>query len=61
MKVLTVIATIFMPLTLLTGVYGMNVPLPHFPAATPRSSGGCSASCVAIIVAMLDVPPQRWI
>lgn len=31
MKVLTVIATIFMPLTVLTGVYGMNVPLPHLP------------------------------
>ena len=31
MKVLTVVSTIFMPLTLLTGIYGMNVPLPHFP------------------------------
>lgn len=31
MKVLTVIATIFMPLTVLTGLYGMNVELPHFP------------------------------
>lgn len=31
MKVLTVIATIFMPLTVLTGVYGMNVPLPQLP------------------------------
>lgn len=34
MKVLTVIATIFMPLTVLTGMYGMNVPLPHFPGGT---------------------------
>jgi magnesium transporter len=31
MKVLTVIATIFMPLTVLTGAYGMNVGLPRFP------------------------------
>jgi magnesium transporter len=31
MKVLTVIATIFMPLTVLTGVYGMNVVIPPFP------------------------------
>jgi magnesium transporter len=31
MKVLTIIATIFMPLTVLTGAYGMNVGLPHFP------------------------------
>jgi Mg2+ and Co2+ transporter CorA len=29
--VLTVIATIFMPLTVLTGMWGMNVPLPHLP------------------------------
>ena len=31
MKVLTVISTIFMPLTVLTSMYGMNVDLPHLP------------------------------
>ncbi len=31
MKVLTIIATMFMPLGVLTGMYGMNVPLVHFP------------------------------
>ena len=31
MKVLTVITTIFMPLTVLTSLYGMNVTLPHLP------------------------------
>jgi magnesium transporter len=31
MKVLTIIATLFMPLTVLTGLYGMNVPIPHLP------------------------------
>jgi magnesium transporter len=31
MKVLTIIATIFMPLTVLTSMWGMNVPLPHLP------------------------------
>jgi magnesium transporter len=31
MKVLTVMSTIFLPLTVLTGMWGMNVPLPHFP------------------------------
>ena len=35
MKVLTVIATIFMPLTVLTGMYGMNVDLPHLPGGSP--------------------------
>jgi len=29
MKILTVIATVFMPLTFITGLYGMNVDLPH--------------------------------
>jgi magnesium transporter len=31
MKVLTVISTIFMPLTMLTSLYGMNVDLPQMP------------------------------
>ena len=30
-KVLTIISTIFMPLTVLTGMYGMNITLPHLP------------------------------
>jgi magnesium transporter len=30
-KVLTVLTTVFMPLTLLAGLWGMNVPLPQFP------------------------------
>jgi magnesium transporter len=31
MQVLTVMSTIFLPLTVLTGMWGMNVPLPHLP------------------------------
>jgi magnesium transporter len=31
MKVLTLITTVFMPLTVLTGIYGMNTPMPQFP------------------------------
>jgi magnesium transporter len=30
MKILTIISTVFMPLTFITGLYGMNVDLPHF-------------------------------
>ena len=30
MKIMTIIATIFMPLTFITGLYGMNLDLPHF-------------------------------
>jgi magnesium transporter len=29
MKVLTIITTIFVPLTFLAGVYGMNMPIPE--------------------------------
>ncbi len=31
MKVLTILSTIFLPLTVLTSLYGMNVRLPHLP------------------------------
>jgi magnesium transporter len=33
MKVLTIFATLFMPLTVFTGMWGMNIPLPHFPGS----------------------------
>ena len=33
MKTLTVISTIFLPLTVLTGMFGMNVELLRFPGA----------------------------
>ena len=39
MKILTVIATVFMPLTFITGLYGMNVDLPHFGLGGTRCSG----------------------
>jgi len=37
MKVLTIIGTIFIPLTFLAGVYGMNLQMPetHWPPAYP--------------------------
>jgi magnesium transporter len=33
MKVLTVVSTIVLPMTVLTGLWGINVPLPHFPGS----------------------------
>jgi magnesium transporter len=36
MRVLTIIATIFIPLTFLVGVYGMNFEHPHSPWAMPE-------------------------
>ena len=59
MKVLTVISTIFMPLTVLTGIYGMNVDLPQLPGGPRRSSGGSSASCSVSGTMLLVVPPER--
>jgi magnesium transporter len=35
MKFLTIFSVIFMPMTVLTGMYGMNVPLVHFPGGEP--------------------------
>lgn len=34
-KVIAVVAALFGPLTVLTGLYGMNVPLPHLPGGDP--------------------------
>jgi magnesium transporter len=33
MKVLTVMSTLFMPMTVLTGMWGMNITLPRFPGS----------------------------
>ncbi len=62
MKVLAVVATIFMPLTLVTGVYGMNMPLPHFPGGDAAQFwwlSGLSALLVAAMLAMFR--RKRWI
>ncbi len=43
MKVLTIIGTIFIPLTFLAGVYGMNMPIPenHWAVSYPIFWGVC--------------------
>jgi magnesium transporter len=53
MKVLTVITTIFMPLTLLAGLYGMNVSLPDFPGHATADFWWVVLSMAAIAVGML--------
>jgi magnesium transporter len=45
MKMLTLIATIFMPLTVLTSLYGMNVRIPSMP-------GGDGAQFWEVVVMM---------
>jgi magnesium transporter len=54
MKVLTIIATIFMPLTFITGLYGMNVELPHF------GLGGTTMFWVLMTVMIGNVGLMLW-
>jgi magnesium transporter len=59
MKVLTVIATIFMPLTVLTGAFGMNVRLPVFPGGPAAQFWWITGIMVAVSGAMLWMF-RRW-
>ena len=62
MKVLTVVSTILMPLTLLTSIYGMNVPLPHFPGGEPAQFWWLAGISAVTVVAMLAMfRRKRWI
>lgn len=62
MKVLTVVATIFMPLTLLTGIFGMNVPLPRFPGGDAVQFWWLFAISAAVVVVMLAAFRRKdWI
>jgi magnesium transporter len=62
MKVLTLLSTIFMPLTLLTGLWGINVPLPHFPGGERMQFWWLTAIMMAMIVGMLlFFRRKRWI
>jgi magnesium transporter len=61
MKVLTVIATIFMPLTVLTGAFGMNVDLPAFPGGRAVQFWWLTGIMVAVSVFMLWLfRRQKW-
>jgi magnesium transporter len=62
MKVLTVVSVIFMPLTLLAGLYGMNVPLPHLPGGDAAQFWWLLGICAATAAIMLAVfRRMRWI
>jgi magnesium transporter len=62
MKVLTVVSTIFMPLTLLTGAYGMNMPLPQFPDGERVQFWWIFGIMAVTVVAMLAMfRRKRWI
>ena len=62
MKVLTVMSTIFLPLTVLTGMWGMNVTLPHLPGGEEVQFWWVGGIMVAVIVAMLAFfRRNKWI
>jgi magnesium transporter len=62
MKVLTIIATLFMPLTVLTGMYGMNVPLPHLPGGERAQFWWVCGIMIALSAGMLGFfRRKRWI
>ena len=62
MKVLTVMSTIFLPLTVLTGMWGMNITLPRFPGGDAAQFWWVAGVMAAISAAMLAVFRRlKWI
>jgi magnesium transporter len=62
MKILTVIATVFMPLTFITGLYGMNVELPHLGLGGTAMFWLLMGLMTAIVAVMLVYFRKRgWI
>ena len=62
MKVLTVASTIFLPMTVLTGMYGMNVPLPHFPGGDAAQFWWIFGIMIGLAAGMLAVfRAKGWI
>jgi magnesium transporter len=61
-KVLTVVTTTLMPLTLLSGLWGMNVPLPHFPGGEAVQFWWVVGLMLALTLGMLALfRRMRWI
>jgi magnesium transporter len=62
MKVLTVVSTIFMPITFLSGLWGMNVPLPHLPGGDALQFWWLFGIMIVIVVFMLGLfRSKHWI
>lgn len=60
-KVLTFISTIFLPLMVLTGMWGMNVPLPMFPGSADAQFWWVTALMAVVTGGMLAVLWwRRW-
>ena len=62
MKVLTVMSTIFLPLTVLTSMWGMNIDLPRFPGSDAAQFWWVASVMIAITAVMLVLFRRfRWI
>ena len=62
MKVLTIVSTIFMPPTLVAGIYGMNVHLPQFAGGEPVQFWWLLVIMFVIVALMLAFyRNRRWI
>ena len=62
MKVLTLVTVLFMPPTLVAGIWGMNVPLPHLPGGDAAQFWWVIAAMAAMtIVMLLYFRGRRWI
>jgi len=62
MKVLTLIATVFMPLTVITGVYGMNVLLPALPGGERTQFWWVMGMMASLTAAMLGYfRSKKWL
>jgi len=62
MKVLTVMSTIFLPLTVLTGMWGMNVGLPQLPGGAGAQFWWVAGIMLVVSLAMLAAfRRNRWI
>jgi magnesium transporter len=62
MKVLTVVATVFMPLTVLTALWGMNVGLPRLPGGEAAQFWWVVGIMAGVVLVMLGMFRRRhWI
>ena len=62
MKVLTLVTVLFMPPTLVAGIWGMNVPLPRFPGDDAAQFWWVLGIMAAMTIAMLVYfRGRRWI
>lgn len=62
MKLLTVLTTVFMPLTLISGLWGMNIQLPHFPGGDGAQFWWLIGTMAVIVAVMLSFfRRMRWI